>query len=103
MVIGSSATQDPLDFNSGVVGTTCSGITISQPTPIPRQFDSDLGTLIASQLGVVQPLLHMATSKLSSEERARLWHYRLAHPAPAVPVRMSKENLAMDIDYRLLT
>ena len=93
----------PMDFSPGDAGVTRGGVSHPQPAYAPvggtkiRQFNPDFSTLTATTCIQVQPLLHMCVSKLNPVERARLWHYRLAHPSPAIPVRMNTENLASEI------
>ena len=41
--------------------------------------------------------LVMNPYSLSEEERARLWHWRLAHPHPSVPVNMTKGKKATNM------
>ena len=93
----------PLDLGHNAAGIrssevplTRSGSGLPQGT-ISRQFSPDFAALKATACAEVHPLLHMCASKLNAAERARLWHYRLAHPSPAIPVRMCTENLASEI------
>ena len=50
--------------------------------------------------GVTFTVLVVNEAKLSAEQLARLWHWRLGHPAAKTPVIMSKKGLASEINVR---
>jgi hypothetical protein len=50
----------------------------------------------------LKTVLVMNESKLSTEERARLWHNRLGHCGPQKLVNMSKQGLVTGMDVRHL-
>ena len=37
-------------------------------------------------------------AKLTDEQKARLWHYRLGHPSAAIPFSMHKLKLSKDVN-----
>ena len=62
-------------------------------------FAALMATLIQpAESSKVLPVISMKTSKLSAEERSRLWMYKLAFPAAEVPVEMTRNGYATGID-----
>ena len=43
-------------------------------------------------------LLHLNMAKLTVEQKARLWHYRLGHPSAAIPFNTHKLKLTEDVN-----
>ena len=87
------------DFSQGGVGATRSAaakrVRIAQPTPAMYKAGKVLLLTNTKKKFVV---LAFNEAKLTVEQRSRLWHYRLIHKSPTVPVNMYKKDLADGIE-----
>ena len=79
---------------SDAVGT---GVGASRIDAVDPGIQWILATLARS---TTYTMLVVNEAKLSAEQLARLWHWRLGHPAAKVPVIMSKKGLASEINVR---
>ena len=104
-------TYEHQDFSQGVAGNTrgvaAQTAVVTQPARLTTSFtmaesephsEWDGEAILMTTKYAPFTLLHLNMAKLTDEQKARLWHYRLGHPSAATPFSMHKLKLSEDVN-----